>query len=64
MASGEFSGKPDEMLGGNLEMDWHPIQEGVAPRAGWANRLQNGLKFSVQYMQVKLVPRILIVVGR
>ena len=29
MASGEFSGKPDEMLGGNLEMDWHPIQEGV-----------------------------------
>ena len=29
MASSEFSGKTDEMLRGNLAMDWHPIQEGV-----------------------------------
>ena len=30
MCTGELLGKPDEMLvGGNLVMDWHPIQEGV-----------------------------------
>ena len=30
MCTGELLGKPDEMLvGGNLVMDWHPIQGGV-----------------------------------
>ena len=28
-ATSELSGKPDEMLGSNLAMDWHPIQVGV-----------------------------------
>ena len=27
--TGQMSGKPDEMLGSNLAMDWHPIQVGV-----------------------------------
>ena len=27
--TGELSEKPDEMLGSNLAMDWHPIQVGV-----------------------------------
>ena len=26
MGAGELSGKPDEMLGGNLAIDWYPIQ--------------------------------------
>ena len=26
MGTGKFSGKPDQMLGGNLSMDKHPIQ--------------------------------------
>ena len=32
MGTGELLGKPDEMLvvgGGNLVMDWHPIQGGI-----------------------------------
>ena len=31
MGTGELLGKPDEMLvgGGDLVMDWHPIQGGV-----------------------------------
>ena len=26
MGTGELSGRPDEMLGGNFVMNWHPIQ--------------------------------------
>lgn len=26
MGTSELSGKPRDMLGGNLGMDWHPIQ--------------------------------------
>ena len=29
MGTGKLSGKSDEMLGGNLEMDYHPIQGGA-----------------------------------
>ena len=29
MGTVKLSGKPDEMLGGNLALDWHPIQGGV-----------------------------------
>ena len=29
MGTSELSGKPRDMLGGNLGMDWHPIQGGV-----------------------------------
>ena len=29
MDTSELFGKTDEMLGGNLVMDWHPIQGGV-----------------------------------
>ena len=29
MGTGELSGKPEEMLMGNLLMDWHSIQGGV-----------------------------------
>ena len=29
MGIGEFSGNPDEMLRGNLAIDWHPILRGV-----------------------------------
>ena len=28
MGTGELPGKPEEMLRGNLRMDWHPIQGG------------------------------------
>ena len=28
MGNGELSGKPDGMLGGNVVMEWHPIQGG------------------------------------
>ena len=28
MGNGELSGKPDGMLGGNVAMEWHPIQGG------------------------------------
>ena len=28
MGNGELSGKPDEMLGGNLGVNLHPIQRG------------------------------------
>ena len=29
MGTSGLSGKPRDMLGGNLGMDWHSIQEGV-----------------------------------
>ena len=29
MGTVKLSGKPDEMPGGNLALDWHPIQGGV-----------------------------------
>ena len=29
MGTGELSAKPDEMLGGNLAMEWYPIQGAV-----------------------------------
>ena len=29
MGTVKLSGKPDKMLGGNLALDWHPIQGGV-----------------------------------
>ena len=29
MGTVKLSGKPDEMLGGNLALDWHPIRGGV-----------------------------------
>ena len=29
MGTSKLSGKPVEMLQGNLEVDWHPIQEEV-----------------------------------
>ena len=29
MGTEELSGKPDEILGGNVVIDWHPIHGGV-----------------------------------
>ena len=29
MGTEELSGKPDEILGGNVVIDWYPIQGGV-----------------------------------
>ena len=29
MGKGKFSGKPNELQGANLAMDWHPIQGGA-----------------------------------
>ena len=29
MGTSELSGKPDEVVRGNLAIDWHPIQEEV-----------------------------------
>ena len=48
MGTSELSGKPRDMLGGNLGMDWHPIQGRVAVLLVTSCYMETGISSSLE----------------